>query len=189
VTRKAIRRAPPLSQLPPVDGKAKSINVVIETPKGARTKLAFDPEREAFVVRKVLPQGMSFPFDFGFIPSTIGDDGDPLDVLVLMDESVPSGAIVPSRLIGVLEATQTERDGEAEGNDRLIAISESCQLFAEVKKLADLPEAVTRQIEQFFITYNEQEGKKFQIDGRHGRKRAQEVLERGRRRSARRRGK
>ncbi len=189
MTRKATRRAPPLSELPPIDEEAKSINVIVETPKGARTKLAYDPEHEAFIVRKVLPQGMSFPFDFGFIPSTVGDDGDPLDVLVLMDESVPSGAIVPSRLIGVLEATQTEEGGASEGNDRLIAISESCQLFAEVKKLNDLPDAVTHQIEQFFITYNAQEGKKFVIEGRHGRKRAQEVLKKGRRKRARQRGK
>ena len=189
MTRKTIRRAPPLSQLPAIDAKAKSINVIVETPKGARTKLAFDPELEAFVVRKVLPQGMSFPFDFGFIPSTAGGDGDPLDVLVLMDESVPSGVIVPSRLIGVLEATQTEQDGTSERNDRLIAISESCQLFADVKKLADLPDTVTRQIEHFFVTYNEQEGKKFEVEGRYGPKRAQEVLEQGKRRSAREREK
>jgi len=189
MSRASTRRAPRLSELATVDREAKCINVIIETPKGARTKLAYDPEREAFVVKKVLPQGMSFPFDFGFIPSTRGQDGDPLDVLVLMDESVPSGSIVPSRLIGVLEATQTEKDGACERNDRLIAISQSCQLFAEVRKLVDLPDAVIRQIEQFFISYNEQEGKKFEIKGCHGRKRAEQVLNNGRRRRARQNGK
>src|SRR5207249_955636 len=79
-----------LSELDPIDG-SDAINVVIETSRGARTKLAYDDRREAFVVKKVLPQGMSFPFDFGFIPSTLGEDGDPLDVLVLRDESVPVG--------------------------------------------------------------------------------------------------
>ena len=132
---------------------------------------------------------MSFPFDFGFIPSTAGDDGDPLDVLVLMDEPVPAGTVVPSRLIGVIEAVQTEKDGETEKNHRLIAVSEACQLFAEVRKLTDLPDAVTSQIEHFFISYNEQAGKKFEPRGRSGRKRAEKILADGRRRGRRKRRK
>ena len=128
--RPAARRAPRLSDLAAVDPEDECVTVIIETPRGARTKLTYDPEREAFVVKKVLPQGMSFPFDFGFIPSTLGDDGDPLDVLVLMDEPVPTGSIVPSRLIGVIEAVQTERDGSSEENHRLIAVGEACELFA-----------------------------------------------------------
>jgi inorganic pyrophosphatase len=125
---------------------------------------------------------MSFPFDFGFIPSTVGGDGDPLDVLVLMDEPVPAGAIVPSRLIGVIEAKQTEKDGQVEENDRLIAVGEASELFADVRKLADLPTPVASQIEHFFISYNEQEGKRFEPIGKHGPKRAQQLLEQGRRR-------
>src|SRR5947208_9219989 len=155
-------RATKLSDLDPIDSAKECVNVVIETPRGARMKLAYDPGRDAFVVKKVLPQGMSLPFDFGFIPSTSGGDGDPLDVLVLMDEPVPTGSIVPSRLIGVIEAVQTETDGESENNHRLIAVSEACELFAEVKKLSDLPSAVTSQIEHFFVAYNEQAGKKFE---------------------------
>jgi len=179
--RPAARRAPRLSDLAAVDPEDECVTVIIETPRGARTKLTYDPEREAFVVKKVLPQGMSFPFDFGFIPSTLGDDGDPLDVLVLMDEPVPTGSIVPSRLIGVIEAVQTERDGSSEENHRLIAVGEACELFAEVKKLADLPAAIMSQIEHFFIAYNEQAGKKFEPKGQHGRKRAEMLVEDGRR--------
>jgi len=175
-------RASRLSDLDPIDSANDCINVVIETPRGARTKLAYDRERAALVVKKVLPQGMSFPFDFGFIPSTAGDDGDPLDVLVLMDEPVPIGTVVPSRLIGVIEAVQTEKDGEEEENHRIIAVSEACELFAQVRKLADLPDAVTAQIEHFFISYNEQAGKKFEPTARSGRKRAEKILEQGRRR-------
>jgi inorganic pyrophosphatase len=180
------RRAPRLSDLEPLHDEARCVLAIIETPKGSRTKLAYDPDREAFVVKKVLPQGLSFPFDFGFIPSTRGDDGDPLDVLVLMDDSVASGSIVPSRLIGVIEALQTEQDGEPQQNDRLIAIADACQLFADVKKLSHLPEPVVTQIEQFFVTYNEQEGKQFEVKGRHGRKRAEACFEEGRRRHRRR---
>src|SRR4051812_16117569 len=119
------RRAPRLSALETYDAERETLNVIIETPRGGRTKFAYDPDREVFVAKRVLPQGMSFPFDFGFIPSTLGEDDDPLDVLVLMEEPVPVGALVPARLVGVIEATQTERDGETLENPRLIAIAES----------------------------------------------------------------
>lgn len=171
-------RAPSLLRLDAHDDE-KNVISVIETPKGRRTKLAFDEQREAFVVKKVLPEGMSFPFDFGFIPSTLGDDGDPLDVLVLMDESVPTGTIVPLRLIGVIEAQQTEEDGTEEENDRLIAVACACKLFGDVKTLSDLPKAVLEQIEHFFVTYNQEEGRRFKPVGRHGRKRAKELVTKG----------
>ena len=174
-------RSRKLSDLQPIDTETECINVVIETPRDSRTKLAYDPDRTAFVVKKVLPQGMSFPFDFGFIPSTQGGDGDPLDVLVLMDEPVPPGTIVPSRLIGVIEAVQTEKDGTSETNDRLIAVAATHELFSDVKQLSDVPATVTDQIEHFFISYNEQAGKRFEPQGRHGKKRAENLLVQGRR--------
>jgi inorganic pyrophosphatase len=172
-------RARKLSELEPRDGEGDAVTIVIETSRGARTKLAYDAKREAFVVKKILPQGMSFPFDFGFIPSTLGGDGDPLDVLVLMDEPVPAGAIVPSRIVGVIEAVQTEKDGTSEENDRLVAVAEASQLFADVKKLSDLPPALAKQIEHFFISYNEQDGKRFEPRGTHGPKKALELVDAG----------
>jgi inorganic pyrophosphatase len=128
---------------------------------------------------------MTFPFDFGFIPSTKGADGDPLDVLVLMDEPVPAGTIVPARLIGVIEAVQTEKDGTSERNDRLIAVAASHEIFSDVTKLSEVPDAVSDQIEHFFINYNEQDGKRFEPQGRHGPKRAETLLEAGRRSAGR----
>jgi len=163
-------------------GEDDDVIAVIETPRDTRTKLAYDEKTEAFVVKKVLPEGMSFPFDFGFIPSTLADDGDPLDVLVLMDEAVPTGTVVPLRLIGVIEARQTEADGQRDENDRLVAVASACELFREVKKLADLPETVVKQIEHFFVTYNQEEGRRFKPTGRHGRKRANALLKNGMRR-------
>lgn len=182
-------RSVSLADLDAVDPESNSITVVIETPKGARTKLAYDPDRASFVVKKVLPQGMSFPFDFGFIPSTLGGDGDPLDVLVLMDEPVGTGAIVPSRLVGVIEATQKEKGKKPEENARLVAVSQASLLFGDVKRLADLPKAVVTQIEHFFITYNQEEGKVFRPTGRHGPKRAEANLAKGRQKFRRRREK
>jgi inorganic pyrophosphatase len=167
----------------------ENVNAVIETPRGNRTKLAFDDKLEAFAVKKVLPQGMSFPFDFGFVPSTLGEDDDPVDVLVLMDEALPTGTVVPSRLIGVIEAEQTGKDGETKENSRLIAVAAACQIFSDVKKLGDLPHAVVEQMEHFFVAYNREEGKEFKPTGRRGPKIAREHVEKGMRRFRRSRSK
>jgi inorganic pyrophosphatase len=82
------------------------LNVIIETPKGSRNKLDYEPDLGVFELAGVLPEGSVFPYDFGFVPSTLGEDGDPLDVLVLLDESVPTGCLISARLIGVIEADQ-----------------------------------------------------------------------------------
>jgi inorganic pyrophosphatase len=74
------------TRLPPFETGNAGLTVIIETPKGSRNKYAYDPKERIYGLRKVLPAGMAFPYDFGFVPSTIADDGDPLDVLVLMDE-------------------------------------------------------------------------------------------------------
>ena len=96
------------SQLNPIvdDDDDELIKVVIETPKGSRNKYAFDPEERTFTLKKVLPCGMSFSYDFGFVPSTESDDGDPVDVLVLMDEPAFPGCVLECRLTGVIEGEQ-----------------------------------------------------------------------------------
>jgi inorganic pyrophosphatase len=80
--------------------------VVVETPKGSRNKYAFHPDNRVFELKKVLPAGMALPYDFGFLPSTKGGDGDPLDVLVLMDEPAFPGCVLKCRVIGVIEGEQ-----------------------------------------------------------------------------------
>ena len=97
-----------VSKLPAVDPATGRVNVVIDTPRGCRNKYKFDERNGLWRLSKMLPQGMSFPCDFGFIPSTRGEDGDAIDVLVFMDEPAFLGAVVPARLIGVIEAEQTE---------------------------------------------------------------------------------
>ena len=155
----------PYLRLPPFDADTKNLNVIIETPKGARNKYSFDPKLKLFKLKKVLPLGSAFPFDFGFIPSTCSEDGDPLDVLVLMDEPVFCGCLISARLIGGIKATQTEK-GKTERNDRLIAVAE-CQVnLAHVHSLDDLQPHVLEQIEHFFVSYNKEAGKKFQPEGR-----------------------
>lgn len=98
------------SRLRPHDGDDDDIiRVVIETPKGSRNKYAFDPEEKVFELKKVLPAGMDFPFDFGFVPSTKAADGDPVDVLVLMDEPAFTGCVLKCRIIGIIEGEQGDK--------------------------------------------------------------------------------
>ena len=126
----------------------------------------------------VLPQGFSYPFDFEFVPSTQGDDGDPLDVLVLMDEPTHVGCLLDVRLIGVLEADQTE-DGNTEENDRILAVPIQTHDFEHVCKMDDLPGTMVHQIEGFFEAYNRIKRKEFRVKERSGPERASEIVEEG----------
>jgi inorganic pyrophosphatase len=99
------------SLLGPLDrGNGKIVQVVIETPKGSRNKYAFDEQKRIFTLKRVLPAGMAFPYDFGFVPSTLADDGDPVDVLVVMDEPAFPGCLVKCRIIGIIEGEQGEKN-------------------------------------------------------------------------------
>ena len=153
------------------------MNAIIETPKGSRNKFSYDRERGLFKLGGVLAAGAYFPFDFGFVPSTLGGDGDPVDVLVLMDEPAFPGCLVPSRLLGVIEAEQTEEDGETSRNDRLIAIAAGSRTHREVNSLARLNEVLVREIEHFFVSYNAVKGKEFRPLGRFGPARARRLVE------------
>src|SRR5436190_4303514 len=117
--------------------KLQEIDIVVETPRGQRNKFKFEPKSGRFQLGKVLPAGLSFPYDFGFVPETKAEDGDPLDVLLLMDEPAFPGCIVTARLIGVLEAEQTE-DGETIRNDRLIAVAEPAHDYGDLRTLRDV---------------------------------------------------
>ena len=166
-----------LSKLPPFDPETGEVHVVIDTPKGSRNKFAWDTDRELFALSGVPPAGAVFPYDFGFIPNTLGEDGDALDVLVLMDEPAFCGCLVRSRLIGVVEAKQTEK-GETQRNDRLLAVSANSRTHAHLRTLRDLNRKLVDEIEHFFVSYNAAKGKKFTPLGRFGPKRASELVKR-----------
>src|ERR1700682_306163 len=110
-----------ISHMKPVDSKSGYLNVIIETPKGSRNKFKYNEEHGLFMFDKALPIGQSFPFDFGFLPSTIGEDADPLDVAVLTNEPTFVGCLVVAKLLGVIEADQTA-DGKTNRNDRFVAV-------------------------------------------------------------------
>jgi len=152
---------------------------VVETPKGSPHKLDYEPELGVFILKKEMPAGHVFPFDFGFIPGTLGEDGDPLDVLVLMDEATYPGVLVEARLVGVFEADQTERDGKRTKNDRLVAVAACARRHAEVRTLDDAGRAVLGEIEHFFRSYNEETGKRFEVRERAGPGRAVALVEEG----------
>lgn len=161
------------------DQETDDLNVIVETPRGNRNKFDFDEKHQLFKLAKVLPEGMVFPFEFGFIPSTRGDDGDPLDVLILMDAPTTAGCLLTARLVGVIEALQTDQDKSTCRNDRLIAIATHAHIHGEAKSLSDLDVKIVDEIEQFFITYNKLQGGKFKPLERHGSKRALRLVKEG----------
>src|SRR3984957_8142112 len=120
------------TQLKPFDSDDKHLlRVVIETPKGSRNKFALNQEQHIFELTKVLPAGLAFPYDFGFVPSTEADDGDPVDVLVLMDEPAFPGCVLKCRLIGVIQGQQGAKKKQVR-NDRIIAIEKDAHSWADI---------------------------------------------------------
>lgn len=155
------------------------LDVVIETPKGSRNKFSYKEDERQFRLTKVLPQGMQFPYDFGFVPGTQAEDGDPLDVLVLMEEPAFPGCVVECRLIGVIEAEQ-EKDDERYRNDRVLAVATSSDVYAGVRDIDDLNDAIVEQIEGFFVNYQHVHGVGYEVLARKGRDAAVRAVEKSR---------
>jgi inorganic pyrophosphatase len=140
------------SQLQSLDREEHAIiQVVIETPKGSRNKYAFDAKQKIFELKKVLPAGMAFPYDFGFIPRTQAEDGDPTDVLVLMDEPAFPGCLLKCRLIGIIEGEQGDKKHK-ERNDRVVAVEKENHSFADIRRIEDLGKTFVRELERFSST-------------------------------------
>jgi inorganic pyrophosphatase len=167
------------AQLPSLDAEDRTtIHVIIETPKGSRNKYAFDAERKIFLLKKVLPVGMAFPYDFGFIPSTEAEDGDPVDVLVLMDEPAFPGCLLKCRVIGVIEGEQGKKT-HRERNDRIVAVEQANHSFADVKHIRDLGRKFVRELEEIFVNYHELSVKKYRILGVKGPTKARRRIQDG----------
>ncbi len=163
-------------------GTSDQIHVVIDTPRGTRNKVKWDERLEIFVLSHVLASGASFPYDFGFIPGTHAADGDALDVLVLADEPFFAGCLVVARLIGGIEAEQTQ-DNETFRNDRLLAVPSASRNYAAVHELEDLPPTLVEEVEQFFVHYNRMRGRVFRPIQRLGSAQAMAVVKSGRSRT------
>ncbi len=169
----------------------KLLQVIIETPKGSHNKYSFDQEQKIFGLKAALPAGMVFPYDFGFVPQTLADDGDPLDVLVLMDQPAFPGCAIAVRLIGVIEGEQEPRQtkGQSKGkakptrNDRLVAVAETTHMYAKFTKLKDMPKQALREIEEFFVNYHRLQGKTYRLLRCKGEKTALELIAKARKKA------
>ena len=136
------------------------ITAIIETPRGSTEKYDYDEKSGFFKLKKILPSGMMFPYDFGFIPGTKGEDGDPLDIIIISEFHSFPGCMMDCRLIGVLKAVQTEKKKKIR-NDRFIAIPVQSTTFKKIETANDLSHNKVEELEQFFINYNKAEGKTF----------------------------
>ena len=169
------------THLLPISKKDNLLQVIVETPAKSRNKFAFDPEQAIFALKKVLPAGMVFPYDFGFLPQTEAGDGDPIDVLLLMDEPAFPGVAVKARLLGVIEGEQV--DGKKEiRNDRLVAVSDATHEYKNIKQISDLPKQWLRELETFFVNYHNLEGKKYRLLGCKGPETGMQLIKKSRKR-------
>jgi inorganic pyrophosphatase len=143
--------------------------IVIETPSGSGNKLKFDDELGVYRLDRVLPAGMTFPFDFGFVPETVAEDGDPLDAIVLLDAPVHPGCVVLGRLIGILEAEQRDKGRRTwERNDRLLAVAGGPKGHAAIHSVDDVDPFRMQAIESFFANYHALDGDRFRVKSRAG---------------------
>jgi inorganic pyrophosphatase len=143
------------------------IYAVIETPRGSSCKLEFDPELLVFTLAKPLMAGLTYPYDWGFIPSTEADDGDPLDVLVVHDAQTYPGVVLRCKPIGVLEVLQRTK-GKEERNDRVFAVPDRSPHESDLDDVRHLPSRAVEELEQFFRATNALENKDLDFLGWRG---------------------
>ncbi len=141
------------------------LQVVVEVPRHSTSKFKYLPESGTFVLHRSLPAGLFFPYDYGFIPSTLGEDGDPLDALVFIDTNTFPGCVVKTRLLGVITATQKGPKGRV-SNDVLLAAHVDAVSWQNRKDLRRIPGQLLDEIEFFFSSYRNFQGKEFKAKGR-----------------------
>ncbi len=151
---------------PPID-RSGALNVYVECTRGSDVKDKFDPRTRALSFHKHMPRGLPWPFAYGFVCGTRAEDGDPVDAVVLSTRDVGAGAVIPCRVLGTIEAEQTVA-GETHRNDRVIAADAACPRYGAWTSLDDASDDTVRAIEEFFIAYNEAQGRSFRVLGRVG---------------------
>ena len=164
-----------------------TVNVVVESPRGSTVKLKYDSAVEVFTLSRPLPDGLVFPYDWGFVPSTQAPDGDPLDAMVVWDRPSFPGVVLPCRLLGavLVEQNSKHHPGQREHNDRLIVVPVEAPRYAEIATVDDLPTRMRQEIESFFLASTAFEKKDLAFGGWSGVSTAYELLktsaQRGRR--------
>lgn len=161
-----------------LDVAALTCRVVVETPFGSGAKFVFDEESGLFVLGKLLPEGLSFPCDFGFVPSTCGGDGDPLDVILLNECPLPVGCVAQVRLIGLIEVEQWRDDEPRVRNDRLVVRLQETRLFNRIADISDLPPGKVDGWNAFFAHYKHARGQQLEVLSVRGAEAAVEMVSR-----------
>jgi len=144
----------------PAQPEPGTINLAIEIPGGSKNKYEFDKDLNAFALDRVLYSSLQYPYDYGFVPNTLADDGDPLDGMVLMDQPTFPGCIVPARAIGMLEMID---DGDRD--EKLLCVPTEDPRYQNVKSLGDIAQHRQDEIAEFFRTYKNLENKVTEILG------------------------
>ena len=144
----------------PAQPEAGVINVLIEIPGGSKNKYEFDKDMNAFALDRVLFASVRYPFDYGFVPNTLADDGDPLDGMVMMDEPTFPGCVIAARPIGMLEMI----DG-GDRDEKILCVPAEDPRYKEVNSLKDIAPHRLEEIAEFFRTYKNLEKKETEILG------------------------
>jgi inorganic pyrophosphatase len=148
----------------------------VETPRGARAKTKFDLELEVFTLTKPLMLGLAFPFDFGFVPSTLAEDGDPIDAMVLHDAATWPGLVIRCRVIGAVKVAQRERKGPRVRNDRLMVVPEEDHRGEDLKDARRLSKPMRMELEKFFAASVALKHKELEVLGWTGPKDAEKLI-------------
>jgi inorganic pyrophosphatase len=151
----------------PTFGDNGDVRVVVETPRGSRAKFDYDPEFQTFTLSKSLLVGLTYPHDWGFVPSTKADDGDPIDIMIIHDAATVPGLVLTCRLIGVLQIEQKKKN-KKERNDRLFAVPRRSHSERGLRDVSDLSKPIQQELEKFFIATDELEDKTLEIIGWKG---------------------
>lgn len=165
-------------KLPDTFSKKHLINTVVETPKASRNKYERDPGTGLFKLSRVLPAGTSFPFDFGFIPYTKAGDGDPVDVMIVVETECFPGSFIECRVIGVIKAVQKEKDKKPERNDRIIAVAVESIDHSELRHIKEMNKHLMDELCHFFKYYNKMRDREFIVEGVGGPKEALSLIKR-----------
>lgn len=146
----------------PTRADDEHVFAVVETPRGSTCKLDLDPKLGVFTLAKPLMAGLSYPYDWGFIPSTKAPDGDPVDVLIIHDAKTYPGVVLRCKPVGVLEVEQ-KSEGKKERNDRVFGVPDRSPLETDLKDIRDLPSRARDELEEFFRATNALEDKELKF--------------------------
>jgi inorganic pyrophosphatase len=163
-----------LFKLPTFDDDG-NVHVVIETPRGARAKLTYRPELGVFVLSKSLIVGLTYPYDWGFIPSTKAEDGDPVDVLVIHEAATFPGLVMECKVIGVLEILEQDKK-KRQRNDRVMAVPIYSHAEQGLRDVRQLSKQIRVELEKFFVATAELQSKTLECLGWRGPKRALQLI-------------